>query len=121
MTFNWSTGPLAEGLRCYNSAEFFNAHEHWESVWLTTPQPEKAFLQALIQVTVAMHHYSRGNHLGATRLLTAALRKLDPLPPHFASLNVSLLRHDIQTSLQTLTTHPTPQLTPPRLYPNETT
>jgi uncharacterized protein len=118
MTFDWSDGPLAEGLRCYNSAEFFNAHEHWEAVWLRAPQPEKTFLQALIQVTVAMHHFSRDNHLGVTRLLTAALHKLEPLPLDFAGLNVALLRDDIQTSLQILNTHPTPQLTPPRIHPH---
>jgi predicted metal-dependent hydrolase len=111
MTFDWATGPLAEGLRCYNAAEFFAAHEHWESVWLTAPQPEKLFLQALIQVTVAMHHYTRNNHLGTTRLLTAALRKLEPYPLDFATLNVTLLRTDIHAALAANTP------TPPRIHP----
>jgi predicted metal-dependent hydrolase len=102
MTFNWVSGPLAEGLHCYNTAQFFAAHEHWESVWLTAPQPEKTFLQALIQVTVAMHHLTRSNSLGATRLLTAALRKLKPLPPNFANLDVALLRDDIRLALETV-------------------
>jgi predicted metal-dependent hydrolase len=120
MTFDWTQGPLAEGLRLYNAGDYFTAHEAWESVWLTAPQPEKLFLQALIQVTVAFHHLSRNNPLGATRLLTAALRKLKPLPPNFANLDVALLRDDIRAHLHTLasplptdTTH----LHPPRIHP----
>jgi hypothetical protein len=116
MIFDWTQGPLAQGLRDYNAANFFAAHEAWESVWLTAPQPEKLFLQALIQVTVAFHHLQRSNPLGATRLLTAALRKLSPYPPNFATLNVTLLRDDIRTRLQSLAADPPPtQLIPPRI------
>jgi uncharacterized protein len=103
MTLDWTHGPLAEGLRDYNAARFFEAHEAWESVWLTAPQPEKRFLQALIQTTVALHHFTRNNRLGATRLLTAALGKLEPYPPDFASIDVALLRNDLRASLDSLT------------------
>jgi hypothetical protein len=114
MTFDWTHGPLADGLRDYNSGEYFAAHEAWESVWLRAPQPEKLFLQALIQVTVAMHHLTQSNPLGATRLLTAALAKLEPYPPGFATLNVPLLRDDIRAHLHLLTNTPLP---PPRIHP----
>jgi predicted metal-dependent hydrolase len=117
MTFDWTHGPLAEGLRLYEAGEFFAAHEAWEFVWLTAPQPEKLFLQALIQVTVAFHHLSRNNPLGANRLLTAALRKLEPYPPNFAALNVAQLRDDIRTCLNSLATDPATQLAPPRIQP----
>jgi predicted metal-dependent hydrolase len=116
MTLDWNHGPLAEGLRLYNAADFFHAHEAWESVWLTAPQPEKLFLQALIQTTVALHHFSRNNLLGATRLLTAALRKLEPYAPDFANLDVALLRDDIRGCLAILATDlPPKRLTPPRI------
>jgi hypothetical protein len=118
MTFDWTHGPLAEGLLDYNSANFFAAHEAWESVWLTAPQPEKTFLQGLIQVTVAFHHLQRSNPLGATRLLTAALRKLEPHAPTFANLDVDILCDDIRARLQSLTTDPAAtQLAPPRILP----
>jgi predicted metal-dependent hydrolase len=117
MTFDWTHGPLPEGLRHYNAGEFFAAHEAWESVWLTAPQPEKLFLQALIQVTVAFHHLQRSNPLGATRLLTAALRKFEPYPPNYADLDVSLLRTDIHACIRALAHEPTPQLSPPRIHP----
>ncbi len=53
-----------KGLDAFNSAHFYDAHEHWEEVWLETPNPEKLFLQGLIQVAAAFHHYSRDNSAG---------------------------------------------------------
>ena len=118
MTFDWTHGPLAEGLRDYNSARFFDAHEAWESVWLHAPQPEKLFLQALIQVTVAFHHLQRNNFLGATRLLNAALRKLEPYPSDFGGLAIPLLCDDLRACLHALTTTPlSAPLPPPRIQP----
>src|ERR1035441_564655 len=67
MEFDWTRGALAEGLRCYAAGEFFAAHEAWESVWLTAPQPEKTFLQGVIQVAAALEHQRRNNSLGIAR------------------------------------------------------
>ena len=53
-----------KGLDAFNSAHFYDAHEHWEEVWLETPNPEKMFLQGLIQVAAAFHHYSRDKSPG---------------------------------------------------------
>ncbi len=102
MKFDWSEGALAEGLRLYEAGEFFTAHEAWESVWLGSPEPEKTFLQGLIQVTAAFHHLRRNNPLGAMRLLQAALRRLDRYPPGFGGISVTLLCHDIRECLSTL-------------------
>ena len=79
MKFDWTEGALAEGLRLYDAGEFFTAHEAWESVWLKLPEPEKTFLQGLIQVTAAFHHLQCDNRLGTTLLLQAALRAARPL------------------------------------------
>ena len=92
MPFDWTQGPLAEGLRCYRNREFFEAHEHWEAVWVHSPEPEKKFLQALIQITVACHHWQRGNPLGTARLLEGALRKLEAFPAEYGGLNVERIR-----------------------------
>jgi predicted metal-dependent hydrolase len=118
MAFDWSNGPLADGLRHYNAADFFAAHEDWESVWLHAPQPEKTFLQALIQVTVALHHMQRDNRLGCTRLLTAALTKLEAYANDYGGIAVHLLRADIHHCLHLLTANPTSAHLPsPRIQP----
>jgi predicted metal-dependent hydrolase len=95
MALEWNHGALAEGLACYRRAEFFLAHEHWESVWLSLEEPERSFLQALIQVTAAFHHLKNGNLAGAVSLLRRALRRLDLCPERFGGIAVASLRASI--------------------------
>ena len=102
MTLDWSCGALAEGLRCYRNEEFFLAHEHWEGVWLTCEEPEKTFLQALIQITASFHHLQRKNLRGTASLLRAALRRLDPFPAAYGGIEVEQLRTSVRAWLQAL-------------------
>ncbi len=119
MTFDWTQGALANGLRQYEAGEFFAAHESWEAVWLEALEPDKTFLQALIQVTAAFHHFQRHNPLGTARLLQAALRRLEPYPPRFGRISVTLLRDDIRDRLQTLKVdQPSLGLAPARIQPH---
>ncbi len=119
MNFDWTHGDLAEGLRRYDAGEFFTAHEFWEVVWLAALEPDKTFLQALIQVTAAFHHVQRENYVGAERLLHAALRKLEPYPPDYARLSVALLRNDIRDTLQALGSRVlSHELAAPRIHPH---
>jgi len=83
---------LAEGLRCYRNAEFWIAHEHWESVWLRLEEPEKSFLQALIQTSAAFHHLQTGNIRGAVSLLAKALRRFQSCPETFGGIDLAQLR-----------------------------
>ena len=112
MTLDWSCGALAEGLRCDKSEEFFLAHEHWEGVWLNCEEPEKTFLQALIQVTAAFHHLQRNNLRGAASLLRAALRRLDAFPAAFGGIEVEDLRESVRAWLLALVQED-PSLRPP--------
>ena len=102
MPLDWSCGALAEGLQCYKSEEFFLAHEHWEGVWLKCQEPEKTFLQSLIQITAAFHHLHRKNFTGAASLLRAALRRLDAFPATFGGIEVEGLRASVRLWLQAL-------------------
>jgi uncharacterized protein len=85
-----------KGLEAFNSAHFYHAHEHWEEVWLETPNPEKMFLQGLIQVAAAFHHYSRTNSLGCRNLLQAGLTKLDQFPQAHSGLAIEPLRASVR-------------------------
>jgi len=102
MALDWSCGALAEGLRCYRDEEFFAAHEHWEATWLACAEPEKTFLQALIQVTAAFHHLRRKNTIGAASLLTRALRRLESFPDSYGGIEVEGLRESIRAWLAVL-------------------
>ncbi len=116
MKLDWSEGALAEGLRLYHAGEFFAAHEAWESVWLSSAEPEKTFLQGLIQVTAAFHHLQGNNPLGAMLLLQGALRRLERYPPDFGGISVAALCHDIRECLKTLEAgEPAPQMLSPQI------
>ncbi len=91
-----------KGLAAFNSAHFYDAHEHWEEVWLETPNPEKMFLQGLIQVAAAFHHYSRANFLGTKNLLRAGLLKLDFFPEKHRGLAMEPLRDSVRRWLAAL-------------------
>ena len=95
VSFDWECGALAEGLACYRRGEFFAAHEHWEDVWNTLKEPEKSFLQALIQLTAAFHHLSARNSVGAAGLLHNASRRLQRYPSHFGGIAVTPLCEEI--------------------------
>jgi predicted metal-dependent hydrolase len=119
MKFDWSEGALAEGLRLYEAGEFFTAHESWETVWLAAPEPEKTFLQGVIQVTAAFHHLRRDNLLGTMLLLQAALGRLDRYPASFGGISVTLLREDIRECLRMLESgKPASELPSPRMQPS---
>jgi len=100
MTLDWQSGALAEGLACYCKCEYFLAHEHWESVWLQLHDPEKSFLQALIQVTAAFHHLHTGNTRGGLSFLRRAMRRLELAPDCFAGIAVAPLRAEIGALLE---------------------
>jgi predicted metal-dependent hydrolase len=101
---DWTCGDLSEGLRCFHSGAFFEAHEHWELVWLAAQEPEKTFLQGLIQVAASFHHFQRGNCAGTISLLRSALRRLDRYPEVFAGIVVAPLRVAIRSWLEALET-----------------
>jgi uncharacterized protein len=80
------------GLEQFNAREFFEAHETWEAIWLRAQEPEKTFLQSIIQVAAAFHHYRRGNAAGAQSLLNAGLTKMAQFPAFYLGLNLKSLR-----------------------------
>jgi predicted metal-dependent hydrolase len=102
MSLDWNCGALAEGLRCYENGEFFLAHEHWEGIWLKCEEPEKTFLQALIQITAAFHHLQRKNPKGAASLLHRALRRLEPFPSAYEGIEVDAVRESVREWLRAL-------------------
>jgi uncharacterized protein len=83
-----------EGLAHFNAKKFFEAHEFWEEIWLVEPEPEKTFLQGLIQVTAAFHHRRRGNPEGMELLLAAGIVKLLRFPADHRGLAIGELREN---------------------------
>ena len=83
-----------EGLEHFNAKKFFEAHEFWEEIWLVESEPEKTFLQGLIQVTAAFHHRQRGNPEGVELLLASGIVKLSRFPEDHRGLAIGDLREN---------------------------
>jgi hypothetical protein len=83
-----------EGLAHFNAKKFFEAHEFWEEIWLVESEPEKTFLQGLIQITAAFHHRQRGNPEGVELLLAAGIVKLLRFPENHHGLAIGELREN---------------------------
>ena len=93
---------LGHGVELFNRADFFDAHEALEDVWRAAPEPEKKFLQGLIQVAVALHHHGNGNLAGARSVLKRAFRNLSRYPEGFGGIHLAPLLNSIsdwQTAL----------------------
>ncbi len=81
-----------KGLEQFNRGQFFEAHETWEEIWLASPEPERSFLQGIIQVAAAFHHYTRGNPAGAESLLAVGLKKLERFSATHRGIELEKLR-----------------------------
>ncbi|MDR3751061.1 MAG: DUF309 domain-containing protein [Terracidiphilus sp.] len=112
VSLDWQSGELAEGLACYGRREFFEAHEHWELVWLRLPEPEKSFVQAIIQVAAAFHHLQQGNVAGTQSLLQRVQRRLATYPASFGGIAIEPLRTEIGAWLRGIESG-----NPPTTYP----
>lgn len=92
-----------QGIILFNSCEFFKAHEVWEELWLTARETDKLFLQGIIQIAAAFHHYTCGNLKGTKSLFEAGLGKLRKFPNEYRGVNLIALRGAADCWLETVT------------------
>jgi len=79
------------GIELFNRGEFFDAHEVLEDVWRAAPAHEKKFLQGVVQIAVAFHHYSTGNRVGMKSVLERAIRNLAEDPGRWQVFDLETL------------------------------
>jgi predicted metal-dependent hydrolase len=89
-----SSNELQNGLALFNAGRFFDAHEILEDAWREVPRhsPLRRHLQGLVQLAVAFHHESTGNHVGARSVLERAMRNLNGADSSFPDLDLDRLR-----------------------------
>jgi predicted metal-dependent hydrolase len=100
-TISPSDGEFERGVDLFNRAHFFDAHEVLEDVWRALPRDRpsgrrlRLHLQGLIQLAVAFHHESTGNHVGARSVLERGLRNLKGAERSFPNLDFDRLRAEL--------------------------
>ena len=89
------------GLDLFNRGRFFDAHEVLEDLWRPLPRHSPAQerlrlqVQGMIQIAVAFHHESTGNHVGARSVLQRALRNIKGAERSFPQLDFDRLRSEL--------------------------
>jgi predicted metal-dependent hydrolase len=76
------------GIELFNQRRFFECHEAWEELWVGELGARRQFFKGLIQAAVALHHLTRGNHHGATKLQASSQKYLEPYRPRYCGLDV---------------------------------
>ena len=89
---------LLRGLALFNSSRFFDAHEVLEDAWREAPRhsPLRRHLQGMVQLAVAFHHQSKGNHVGARSVLERAMGNLNGADNSFPELDLDRLRAELE-------------------------
>ncbi|MEE9237745.1 MAG: DUF309 domain-containing protein [Thermoplasmata archaeon] len=79
---------LEEGIGLYNSGHFFECHEVLEKVWLAQNGDDKVFLQGIIKIAAAFHHFRKETFRGMLDLLVAGRDALDPFKPSYRGVEL---------------------------------
>jgi len=102
MTMPPNNRDFNRGIDLFNRAHFFDAHEVLEDVWRSLPRDRpwrrhlRLHLQGMVQLAVAFHHESKGNHVGARSVLERALRNLNGADSSFPELDLVRLRAELE-------------------------
>lgn len=64
------------GIRQFNDRQFFDCHETLEDVWRAYLEPDREFIQGIIQIAVAYYHLLRGNCEGTRKLFERGLPRV---------------------------------------------
>ena len=85
-----STDTLfSNGLKLFNSREFYKAHDVWEELWSDYKLPDSLFVQALIQLAVGFYHMECRNLNGARGLFKKTIPKLAKFVPEQRGLDIA--------------------------------
>jgi predicted metal-dependent hydrolase len=90
------------GIREFNEGKFFEAHDSFEEIWQGYREPDREFLQGLIQAAVGLYHLEHQNLRGARSQFSKACSKMAPYRPEHWGLSVDLLFASLQRHLGVL-------------------
>ena len=69
-------GQLLLAIRQFNNREWYDCHETIEDLWIGEKGEVRDFLQGIIQIAIALHHWRNGNYGGSVSLLAGGVAYL---------------------------------------------
>jgi len=96
-----------EGIRLFNEAEYFAAHDEWEEVWsLVQDRRREQFYRAIIKGAVSLVLLQSGRAVGARQVFVDCVNEFEGLPEVFMGLDIprhiERLRHALQPAIDDL-------------------
>ena len=93
---------MTAGREAFNRGEFYEAHEFWEEVWNEIDDPERTWVQGMIQIATGLHKLTRDRADVCQTLLERALSKLEGSRPVLDGIDVASARSDAGALLAAL-------------------
>lgn len=83
-----------DGIAKFNRGAFYAQHDAFEAQWMAEPGPVRNLYRVILQVGVAYHHITHGNHAGGLKMLRRAEQWFALLPDVCQGVDVRQLRDD---------------------------
>jgi predicted metal-dependent hydrolase len=93
---------MREGREAFNRGEFFEAHEFWEEVWNVVDDPDRRWIQGMIQIATGLHKLAGQKPDVAITLLQKALAKLHDCPRTLDGFALGAMRTQAHAVLDAL-------------------
>ncbi|MTH53843.1 DUF309 domain-containing protein [Bacillus mangrovi] len=81
----------------FNEGDFYTCHDLLEEIWMT--DKSNVFLKGLLQMCVALYHYSYGNLKGARSMMLAGRQYIQPYRPRCWGLDLELVHSFMENCL----------------------
>ncbi|MBV9390128.1 MAG: DUF309 domain-containing protein [Chroococcidiopsidaceae cyanobacterium CP_BM_ER_R8_30] len=91
-----------QGVEQFNQGQFYACHDTLEALWMEAAEPERKFLQGVLQIAVALYHLGNYNWQGAVTLLGEGISRLRRYPATYAEIDVDELLTSSATLLAAL-------------------
>ncbi len=99
-----------EGIAQFNAGAYYRQHDVFEALWMAERGPVRELYRAILQVGVAYYHLTRGNRVGALKLLRRSAQWFAVLPDVCRGVDVRQLREDAARVRAALQSDSSPQL-----------
>jgi hypothetical protein len=91
-----------QGVEQFNNQQYYACHDTLEALWMEAIEPDKTFYQGILQIAVALYHFSNANLRGATILLGEGIHRLSRYQPAYADIDVKGFLTQSVLTLKTL-------------------
>tara|TARA_Y100000588_G_C14016748_1_gene822392 strand:+ start:336 stop:710 length:375 start_codon:yes stop_codon:yes gene_type:complete len=88
-----------DGIKAFESHEFYDAHEYWEDLWSDYRLVDAKFIQGLIQLAVGYFHITNLNRNGAIGLFNKCIPKLREYCPEYRGIDIDNIINSVLSSL----------------------